>query len=194
MIFEYKIIFTIIAVILEIVANFPYIRDILAKKTKPHFFTWLIWTLLTWISFFILVSEGAGVGAWVTGITALTCLVILCLSFFFGERKITILDWVCLMLAFFALVLWKNANDAFLAMIIIVMIDTLGFIPTFRKSFSKPYEETLSTYLLVTGKHVLTLVALQTYTPTTILYPSVLFLSNFLFVLMLTTRRKKITI
>jgi hypothetical protein len=194
MIFEYKIIFTIIAVILEIVANFPYIRDILAKKTKPHFFTWLIWTTLTWISFFILVSEGAGVGAWVTGITALTCLVILCLSFFFGERKITILDWVCLILAFFALALWKNANDAFLAMIIIVMIDTLGFIPTYRKSFSKPYEETLSTYLLVTGKHVLTLVALQTYTPTTILYPSVLFLSNFLFAIMLVIRRRKTSI
>lgn len=191
---EYKIIFTIIAVILEIVANFPYIRDILAKKTKPHFFTWLIWTLLTWISFFILVSEGAGVGAWVTGVTAVTCLAILVLSFFFGERKITISDWICLVLALFALVLWKNANDVFLAMIIIVIVDTLGFIPTFRKSFSKPYEETLSTYLIVIGKHILTLLALQVYTPTTILYPSILFLTNFLFAIMLVIRRKKVTI
>jgi hypothetical protein len=191
---EYKIIVALIAATLEVVANFPYIRDILAKKTKPHFFTWLIWTLLTWISFFILVSEGAGVGAWVTGVTAVTCLAILVLSFFFGERKITISDWVCLMLALFALVLWKNANDVFLAMIIIVTVDTLGFIPTFRKSFSKPYEETLSTYLLVIGKHILTLLALQMYTPTTILYPSILFLTNFLFAIMLVIRRKKIAI
>jgi hypothetical protein len=191
---EYKMIVALIAATLEVVANFPYIRDILAKKTKPHFFTWLIWTLLTWISFFILVSEGAGVGAWVTGVTAVTCLVILVLSFFFGERKITISDWVCLVLALFALVLWKNANDVFLAMIIIVTVDTLGFIPTFRKSFSKPYEETLSTYLIVIGKHILTLLALQVYTPTTILYPSILFLTNFLFAIMLVIRRKKIAI
>jgi hypothetical protein len=191
---EYKIVVALIAATLEVIANFPYIRDILAKKTKPHFFTWLIWTLLTWISFFILVSEGAGVGAWVTGVTAVTCLAILVLSFFFGERKITISDWTCLVLALFALVLWKNANDIFLAMIIIVTVDTLGFIPTFRKSFSKPYEETLSTYLLVIGKHLLTLLALQVYTPTTILYPSILFLTNFLFAIMLVIRRKKITI
>lgn len=191
---EYKIVVALIAAILEVIANFPYIRDILAKKTKPHFFTWLIWTLLTWISFFILVSEGAGVGAWVTGVTAVTCLAILVLSFFFGERKITISDWTCLVLALFALVLWKNANDVFLAMIIIVIVDTLGFIPTFRKSFSKPYEETLSTYLLVIGKHILTLLALQVYTPTTILYPSILFLTNFLFAIMLVIRRKKVTI
>jgi hypothetical protein len=191
---EYKIIVALIAATLEVVANFPYIRDILAKKTKPHFFTWLIWTLLTWISFFILVSEGAGVGAWVTGVTAVTCLAILVLSFFFGERKITISDWICLVLALFALVLWKNANDVFLAMIIIVIVDTLGFMPTFRKSFSKPYEETLSTYLIVIGKHILTLLALQVYTPTTILYPSILFLTNFLFAIMLVIRRKKITI
>jgi hypothetical protein len=130
----------------------------------------------------------------VTGVTAVTCLAILVLSFFFGERKITISDWTCLALALFALVLWKNANDVFLAMIIIVIVDTLGFIPTFRKSFSKPYEETLSTYLIVIGKHILTLLALQVYTPTTILYPSILFLTNFLFVIMLVIRRKKVTL
>lgn len=191
---EYKIIFALIAATLEVLANFPYIRDILARRTKPHLFTWLIWTLLTGISFFILVSEGVGVGAWVTGVTAVTCLGILILSFFFGERKITSFDWICLILAFASLALWKSTDDAFLAMIIIILIDTLGFIPTFRKSFLKPYEETLSTYLLVTCKHLLTLLALQMYTPTTIIYPSFLLMTNFLFVSMLIIRRKKVVI
>ena len=194
MIFDYKIIFAFIAAILEIIANFPYINDILLKKTKPHLFTWFIWSMLTVLSFFILISEGAGAGAWVTGVTAVTCLGIFLLAFFFGERKITISDWICLVLAFFALILWRNANDAFLAMIIIVLVDTLGFIPTFRKSFSKPNEETLSTYFLVTCKHILTFLALQSYTPITILYSGVLFITNFLFVVMLITRRKKLTI
>jgi hypothetical protein len=191
---EYKVIFALTAASLEIIANFPYIRDILARKTKPHLFTWLVWSLLTWISFFILASEGAGVGAWVTGVTAVACLVILTLSFFFGERKITTSDWVCLILAFFALALWKVTNDAFLAIIIIILVDTLGFIPTFRKTFLKPYEETLSTYLLVTCKHLLVLLALQMYTPTTVLYSSVLLLTNLLFVVMLITRRKKVIV
>lgn len=191
--FEYKIIFALTAATLEIIANFPYIRDILARKTKPHLFTWFIWNLLTGISFFILASEGAGVGVWVTGVTSFACFGILILSFFFGERKITTSDWVCLILAFLSLAIWKGTDDAFLAMIIIVIVDTLGFIPTFRKTFLKPYEETLSTYLLVTCKHFLTLLALQMYTPTTILYPSALLLTNFLFVIMLIMRRKKVT-
>ncbi|MDB5260566.1 MAG: conserved rane protein of unknown function [Candidatus Nomurabacteria bacterium] len=191
---EYKIFFALVASAFEIIANFPYILDILARKTTPHFFTWLIWTLLTWISFFILVSEGAGTGALVTGVTAVTCLGILTLSLFYGARKITTSDWICLILAFFALALWKITNNGFLAIIIIVIVDTLGFIPTFRKSFLEPYKETLSTYLLVTCKHLLTLFALQMYTPTTILYPAILFLTNFLFVIMLIIRRKKIVV
>ena len=192
MVFEYKIICAVVAATLEIIANFPYIRDILLKKTKPHLFTWFIWSLLTVLSFFILISEGAGTGAWVTGVTAMTCLGIFVLAFFFGERKITISDWICLVLAFFALILWKNVNDVFLAMIMIVIADTLGFIPTFRKSFYRPQEETLSTYFLVTCKHVLTFLALQAYTPTTILYPGILFLTNFLFVVLLVVRRKRL--
>ncbi len=41
-----------IAVGLSIYGHIPYIRDILANKTKSHIYTWLIWTVLTFISFF----------------------------------------------------------------------------------------------------------------------------------------------
>lgn len=190
---EYKIIFGIVASVFEIASNFPYIRDILLRKTKPHLFTWFIWTLLTGISFFILISEGAGVGAWITGVTSLACLTVLVLALSYGERNITKMDWICLVLAIIGLVVWRITDNAFFAIILILFVDTLGFMPTFRKSFYKPYEETLSAYVLVTIKHMLTLLALQAYTPATILYPTFLLMTNLAFVSMLITRRKKLT-
>jgi len=187
--FEYKVILATLAALCEVASNFPYIRDILRGTTKPHLFTWFVWTLLTGISFFILVSEGAGSGAWVTGVTTITCCVVAILALFHGERHITRSDWVCFLCALLGIVLWKLTDNSFLTIIIILSVDTLGFIPTVRKSFYKPYEETLSAYVLVALKHLLTFTALQAYTPTTMLYTLFLFSTNTLFVSMLLVRR-----
>lgn len=47
----YKIIISVIAVILSFVGYAAYIRDIFNRKIKPHTFTFLIWGLassITW--------------------------------------------------------------------------------------------------------------------------------------------------
>lgn len=72
------------------------------------------------------------------------------------------------------------------------MVDFLGFMPTIRKSYRKPHEETLIHYVLAGLKFALAVVALDNYTLVTWLYPASLVAANLFFVFMLVARRRKL--
>lgn len=189
---SYKIILGIIATIISLIAYIPYFRDIFKGKTKPHAFTWLVWFILTTIAFAGQLSEGAGAGAWATGSISAASLAIFILSLKKGEKNITISDKFSLFGAFFAIYLWYLTKDPLASIVLIIIIEVLSFYPTIRKSIQKPFEETLSTYVLVGSSFVLATVAIENYLLTTWLYPSALVLLNFGFAIMLIIKRKKV--
>jgi hypothetical protein len=47
------------AIVLTFGLFVPYIRSIRSGKTKPHFFTWIIWAIGTLIVFAMWLSRGA---------------------------------------------------------------------------------------------------------------------------------------
>lgn len=187
---DLKLIIGSAAAVLGILSYYPYYRDIFRGTTKPHVFSWLVWGLLTGIAFFAQLTSGAGSGAWVTGSTAFLCLTIAALALVRGERHITKTDWLCFGGALLGLLLWQLTDNPLLAVLLVTATDALAYIPTFRKSYLRPFEETLSTYIVSTIKFILGLIALNAYTPTTWLYPAALVLMNGAFVLMVIIRRQ----
>ena len=145
---DYKIVLGVIASIVGFVGYVPYFRDMVLARTRPHGFSWFVWRLLTGIAFFAQVAKGGGAGAWVTGFSAIVCLCIAGLAFFYGERQITKADWFSFGGALLGLVLWQLTNDPLLAIVLITITDALAFAPTFRKAYYKPDEETASTFIL----------------------------------------------
>lgn len=184
----------ILAIAIAIYSYVPYFRNILKGKTKPHAFSWFIWGLLTGIAFFAQLDDNGGAGAWVTGFTALACLTFFIFALKRGVKEIVLLDWLSLAGAMFALILWVLTSDPLLSVILITIIDALGFIPTFRKSFYKPNEETALTYSLSALKFAIAIVALGNVTIVTTLYPASLVIMNGLFVAMVLMRRKKLSL
>jgi hypothetical protein len=180
----------LIAIVIAVAGYIPYFRDLFSGKTKPHAFSWLIWGLLTAIAFAGQIAGHAGAGSWVMGFTAFTTFVIF--SLFYGEKNITRSDWLCLILALSAIPLWIATRHPVASMILVTVIDALGFWPTFRKSYSKPNEETAFTYFLSGAKFFLSLVALDRYSIVTWLYPVSLVIMNWGFVLMALIRRHKL--
>lgn len=182
----------IIATLMALVSYVPYIRNIFSGKTKPHSFSWLVWGSLTAIAFVGQVSEKGGPGAWVTGFTACVSFFIFAAALKYGEKEITRSDWLSLIGAALALVLWLLTNQPLLAMVLITVIDALGFYPTFRKSYAKPYEETALTFALSAIKFVISIIALENLQVVTWLYPASLVLMNGIFVVMLLIRRRQL--
>jgi hypothetical protein len=188
----YRDILGIAATVLALISYVPYFRDIVARKTRPHAFTWLIWGGLTAIAFVGQIVDRAGPGAWVTGFTALVCLVIAGIAAGDGERNITRIDWIALAGAGAALLAWFLTRGPLLSVILITIIDNLGFVPTLRKSYARPYEETMSTYVMSGAKWILGVIALEHFSVTTALFPLAIVIASWLFVIMLLVRRRQL--
>lgn len=190
---SYKTLIGIIAIGIAIISYIPYFRDIFSGKTKPHAFSWLVWGVLNAIVFVGQVSDGGGAGSWVVGFTAAVTLSIFVLSLRFGEKDIKAFDWFCLIGAGVSLLPWLVTNDPLLSVILVTIIDILGFVPTIRKSYNKPHQETLVTYVLSTVKYLLAIVALQNYSWVTVLFPLAMVVVHIFFVALLIIRRNQIT-
>ena len=188
---EYKAVLGTIAIIIALAGYVPYFRDIFRGKTKPHAFSWLVWASLTGIAFFGQLFDKGGAGAWVTGFSALVSFVIFFLALQKGEKNITASDKWSLGGAGVALMLWYLTQSPLGSVILITVIDALGFYPTFRKSYYKPHEETMLTFFLSGLKFVIAIIALENYSAVTYLYPASLVLMNFIFVGLLIVRRRK---
>jgi hypothetical protein len=169
-----------------------YFRDIFAGRTKPHIFSWLVWGILTAIAFAAQLHASGGPGSYVTGGTALISFVIVGLALRRGEKNITTADKLNLGGAVLAGLLWPFTHSPVLSVLLISLIDFLGFLPTIRKSYVKPYEETLIHYVLAGLKFVLAIIALDTYSIVTWFYPASLIAANLFFVGMLVVRRRQI--
>lgn len=189
-----KELFAVVGVSLAVFGYIAYFKDIAKGKTKPHAFTWFIWATLTAIAFFAQYSEGGGVGAAVLGVTALVSYIIFFVALKVGKKNIAKIDWVFLVASLFALVLWGLTDDPLLSIILITIVDSVAFAPTFRKAYKDPSTETLSTFLLSGIKFVFAIGALEAYSVATVLYPASLVLANFLFVGLLIVRRRAIVV
>ena len=186
---DYKTILGIIAVVISIFGYVPYFRDIISGNTKPHAFSWLVWGVLNAIAFAGQIHGKGGAGTWAVGLTALALFAIFILSLIKGEKHIKLFDWVCLGGAALALLLWAITKQPLTSIILITVVDAFGFLPTVRKAYAKPHQETLITYEINTIKYVLVVLALQNYTLVTTLFPLAVAIMNALFVTMLIVRR-----
>jgi hypothetical protein len=183
---------TAIGIGLSLTGNALYFRDVLAGKTKPHFFTWLVWSVLTTIAFAAQIAEGGGIASLVLGVSALFCFVGAFYGARIGNMTFPLADWIALASSGIALFLWWLTDNPLFSVILITLTDAVAFIPTFRKSYHRPYEETLSAYLIAAIKFIPGIIALEVLTLTTWLYPGSLLVMNTAFVLLLVVRRRQI--
>jgi hypothetical protein len=182
----------IIAIIMTLVGYEQYMRNIFRGHTKPHMFSWIIWATLTAIAYFAQLTDNPGPGAWITGLTAAISFIIVALAYFKGEKDYTRSDWLTFLAGVAALPIWIITENALWAVIIVSLIDAAGFWPTFRKSWTKPHEETAFHYLMAGTKFILAIIALENYTWVTVLYPASLVFMNGAFLMLLFMRRKVI--
>lgn len=182
----------LIAVILTFVGYIPYIKDTIKGNTTPHVYTWFMWALVPSIVFAIQLSSDAGPGAFASLAAAIVCFIIFLLGLRNGEKNISRMDTGFFVLSFVALCMWLFAKEPIISVVLVLSIDMLGFVPTIRKSWRKPYEETLVSYEISTIRFLCALFALDRYTIVTALYPLTWVVANGLFCVYLIYRRGKV--
>jgi hypothetical protein len=181
------------AVAVGLTGYVPYLWGMYHGRVRPHAFTWLLWGLLTGIAFAAQVAGGAGPGSWITGVTAVASLGIAAAAVRQSRlREVQPGDWWCLVAALAAIPLWQLARTPLYSVILVTLIDGLAYVPTFRKSWRHPEQESLLTFSLGAAKFLLGIAALPERTLIASLYPWSLVAANTAFVTMTLLRRRRL--
>lgn len=161
-----------LATLLTVLAYLPYIRSIYSGHTRPHVFTWVIWSLATGIAFVAVLQAGGGAGAWPIGFSCGVSLFVAGRAWANrGDISITNFDWILFVAALAAIPLWLGANDPLWAVVVITIIELLGFGPTMRKTWLQPFSESMSFLVLMVMRNAFVIAALERYTTATLLFP-----------------------
>ncbi len=185
-----KHIYAIVALSLVVFSRGVYFNSIFRGHTRPHSFSWLIWAVISSIGFAAQVAEGAGPGAWVRGFGAATCYIIVILGWQRGERNIKRIDWITLGVALLAIPLWIITKTPVWSVLLVCFIDTSGYIPTIRKVWHKPKEETAVGYVISSFGSIFSILAIENYNLSTWLYPLVLGCTNIMMASYILLRRR----
>jgi hypothetical protein len=181
------------SIILTFVAYAPYLKAIRGGKVKPHFFSWLIWSLTTCIVFFAQLAADGGAGAWPTGVSGAITVYVAWLSLKLrSDLSATKSDWAFLIASLLSLPAWFFTTDPLWSVVILTAVDVLGFGPTLRKAWRYPQEESTLFYLLFSVRSCLSIAALESRTLTTVLFPMAMIISCILVCLLLVWRRSQL--
>lgn len=192
--FNIKLIFSVIAIVLALVGFVPYIALIIRGKVKPHVFSWVIWGITTTVIFFAQLEAEGGVGAWPIGLSGFVTILIAILAYLKrGDATITRMDWGFLIAAFASLPLWYLTNDPLWTVVILTTIDMIGFGPTFRKAYHRPFEDSRVFFIIMILRNVCSVIALEAYSVTTVLFPFCLAVGFLILLIILQYRRIALT-
>jgi hypothetical protein len=163
---------------LAIIGNVPYLKDVVSRRVHPHPYTWLVWSIVSGITFFGQLAKGAGVGAIPTGVSEIFTIIIFLFSIKYGFSKILKRDTYFLVAALVGIIPWLLTKDPTISVIIVVTIDLIAFIPTLRKTWLYPKTETPVLYSMNVARHILTLFSLQAYNIATTLHSIAMIVTN----------------
>lgn len=188
---DYKIYLGFLAIALGFISYAPYFWSIYKGQTKPHAFSWFVWGTLTGIGFAAITVAGGGPGAWEMALNSVLCFTVAGIAFWQRHVKYALFDLLALAGALLGLFLWWLTKDPLAAVILLAISDSIGFLPTYRKAYYYPNEETPTPWAIGVVKYIIILFALESFTITTWLYPATILVIDSTFVVFLLIRQKQ---
>ena len=176
--------------ILTVYCFFPYLRDVLKGNTKPHIYTWIIFTITSSVGFASNLYGHGGLASIPLGIVILFNATIVLLSIKHGTKDINFKDKILMFLAAVSIIIWYVFNNPFLSVFMATLVDALGYFPTFRKTWSEPGSETKSFWFMIGLSQFLTIFTNTEYNFYTCFYLVVVCIFSWLVFLICALRKK----
>lgn len=186
------ILFVALSVLISIAVFGNYIYSIFFRGTQPHMYTWLIWCITQATAVAGVWHGNGGIGAIAFSVATFFVFTIFLLSFRYGTKNITLSDTIVLFLALFAIAIWWVFDEPFWSIVLVILIDFFGYIPSWRKSAEEPWSETLISWSLSPVGHVFAILALAEYNFFTLAYPFSIILANYILVSICLLNRRKV--
>ncbi len=185
--------------IISFLAYGRYIYSVWLGKTKPSRATWWILTLVGTMIALSYYSVGARDTMWLAVSYVICPLIVAILSIKNGEGS----SWnytekICLFLALVSILLWivlmkiGFTNASFVVLIINIVADFIGILPTIIKSYYRPENEDISAWILSSIAGIFNLLAIENWNIEISLYPLYLATANPLIAILIYRGLRKI--
>lgn len=178
-----------LAVASNITAYVIYLYFIVKNKIKPHAFTFLAWSLIIGVNFFVQLFSGVGESSLLLGTNFFFCFVIFIFCVKKGYTAYDMADWVCLIMAIISIVLWLVTKTPLYSVILSCVIDVFSFLPSFRKSFHKPDDDSALTFFISGFEYLLSFPSYKVFSFLVLFYPVTVLVLDFLYAGMIVVRR-----
>ena len=186
-----KITLVVIASLLAVIGNVPYLLDVIKGRVKPHPYTWFVWTIVSCVVFFGQLEKGAGLAAIPTAASEIFTIIIFFFSLKYGFKNPPLIDKYFLALAMIGLIPWIVTSDPTISVITVVAIDLVAFVPTLRKTYCHPKSETATLFTTNVLRHGLILSTLSAYNIATMLHSISMIITNTIMVIFIKTCKEK---
>ena len=154
----------LISGIISFWAYLIYIFAILRGQTKPSRSTWWILTLVGALILGSAYSLGARESIWIQLSYVVGPFIVAILSVKHGEGQgFSRLDIVCIFGALISASFWIIFNSPLIGLIGSIGVDFIGLIPTLKKSFFKPEEESPESWLTETFASFINMLAVTAW-------------------------------
>ena len=163
---------------LSFFAFLVYIRSTLRGDTRPNKATWWVLTLVGLMIASSYYSEGARNTIWVPVSYIAGPLIVALLSIRYGEGQWEPLDRWCLGVAIVSALIWYLLQRPAVVLAMNIVMDFVGLVPTFKKSWLRPDGEDRKAWALETLSGVLNVMALEGWSLNLAFYPAYLLVVN----------------
>lgn len=168
---DYYQVIGVFAGALSFLAFVLYYVSIVRKKTTPNISTWFILTIVGVLIFSSYYTLGARNTSWVALSYILGPFIAFLLAIKYGERGWTSFDKWCLFGSVVSVFFWILTGSAIFALLINILIDFLGILPTVKKSYERPVSEEGFPWLVTFVSSILNILAISNWSFDIWIYP-----------------------
>ena len=180
----------LLSVILALIAFGIYGWQTVLGPTRPHPLSWLLFGVLSGTGYLIQKDQRAGAGSWVLLTMTILCLLLSVISVLKGERRFPRREWAFLIVALIVFGFYLVERKPTAAAMLATAVDALAFGPTFSRGWNQPRKDSVTSFALNGVKFVPSLLAMETISVATCLYPVSLIILNAAVATMLLVRRR----
>lgn len=175
--------FGILAGLFSVVAYIPYCYAIWHSKKKndgtdPKLSTWIIWSISSALLFATYFALGDPEVIYLSGAYCVGTVAVLIVCALKKVRGWSTFDTVCIIASIISVFLWWYFKSAFVALVINLIIDVIGGLPTLKSAVTHPDKENKPAWKLWwigTLLNMVTVILIRDYGVEKMLYPIVIF-------------------
>lgn len=184
-----KEIFLMISIIIGFTSPLIGISSVIWGNFRPQRMTRFLIFLLSLLFVGTLFAQGDKNGIYIAVAQLIGGLVILMLSFKKGIGGWETTDKVVLFMTLMSLIIWKTTSNALLGLLMSMVTDFIGFVPTIIKTWKWPETEEWKFYMSDVLSSTFSILSITYYSLSTLAFPAYILFINALGVVLILGRR-----